>query len=65
MTLSLSEDNMKKLKKLLNNTLFSNIWMSINDIQYRKIINKNLDLIYSNHKDSLKLQYLLIEEGDE
>lgn len=65
MTLSLSEANMKKLKKLLNNTLFSNIWMSINDIQYWKIINKNLDLIYSNHKDSLKLQYLLIEEGDE
>jgi hypothetical protein len=65
MTLSLSEENMKKLKKLLNNTLFSNIWMSINDIQYWKIINKNLDLIYSNHKDSLKSQYLLIEEGDE
>ena len=56
---------MEKLKKLLDNTLFSNIWMSINDIQYWKIINKNLDLIYSNHKDSLKLQYLLIEEGDE
>ena len=56
---------MKKFKKIQNNTLFSNIWMSINDIQYREIINKHLDLIYSNHKDSLKFQYLLIEEGDE
>jgi len=56
---------MKQLKKLQNNTSFSNRWISICDIQYWKKINKKLDLVYSDYKDSLDLQYLFTEEGDE
>ena len=56
---------MKQLKKLQNNTLFSNRWISFYDIQYWKKINKKLDLVYSDYKDSLDLQYLFTEEGDE
>jgi len=56
---------MEKLEKLQNNTVFSNRWISICNIQYWKKINKKFNLVYSDYDDSLNLQYLFTEEGED